>query len=162
MGIITDSGRAAVALAVKEQPLYLAWGTGGEGWDNERPAEDEQSTGLVAEVGRKALFRSLFVLPDEQGEISISEESRYAVSVEPTKYLYVEFEFDFKDGAGETIREVGVFMGGEIVSGLPPAQSYFVPSEVLDPGTLLMLEHRETALQRTRSERCLIAYVIPF
>lgn len=162
MGIITNSGRAAAAKAVKEQTLYLAWGTGGSDWSAEAPPEDELSTGLRNEVGRKALFRSLFVHPDDDGEITISEHGRYAVSTEPTPYLFLEFEFDFRDGAGETIRELGIFMGGKIKDGLPPGQSYFIPAEVEEPGTLFMLEHRETALERTTSERCHIAYVIPF
>lgn len=162
MGIITDSGRAFVARAIKEQPLYLAWGSGSPDWGGDRPPEDERSVALSCEIGRKALFRSLFVFPADDGEICVSEESRYAVSSEPTKYLYAEFDFDFKDGAGETIREIGIFIGGKMVDGLPPAQTYFVPSEVIDPGTMLMIEHRETELRRMRSERCIVAYVIPF
>lgn len=162
MGIITDSGRAAVAEAISLRPLFLAWGTGESNWETNRPAEDELKTALVNEVGRKALFRSLFVYPDDEGELVVSEESRYAISATPTKYLYVEFEFDFRDGAGESIREIGVFMGGKLKTGLPPGQSYFTPDQIVDPGTLLMLEHREKTLERTTSERCSLGYVIPF
>ena len=162
MGIITDSGRSAVAQAVKDQRLYMAWGNGDENWDEAKSPEDELSIRLVNEVGRKTLFRSLFVYPDDAGELVISEESRYAISTSPTKYLYLEFDFDFRDGAGESIREIGIFMGGKIKEGLPPGQSYFTPADVIDPGTLLMLEHREKVLERTTSERCFIAYVIPF
>ncbi len=162
MGIITDSGRAAIAEAVKAQPLYLAWGSGGEHWGDERVPEDEGTTALANEVGRKALFRSLFVYPDDAGELSVSEDARYAISTVPTKYLYAEFQFDFSDGAWEKIREVGIFMGGRMVDSLPPGQSYFTPAEVADPGTLLMLQHRETVLERPKSERCLMAFVLAF
>lgn len=162
MGIMTDSGAAAVAKAIRDQSIYLAWGTGGEEWDGETPQEDERRTTLANEVGRKALFRSLFVYPDDDGEITVSEHGRFAVSVDPTPHLCLEFEFDFQDGSGENIREYGIFIGGRMKDGLPPGQSYFTPAEVEDPGTLIMLEHDETPLERTKSRMCTVKYILTF
>lgn len=159
---MTDSGAAAVAKAIREQPIHLAWGTGGANWENETPPEDERSVALSNEVGRKALFRSLFVYPDDDGEITVSQHGRFSVSVDPTPHLYLEFEFDFHDGAGKNIREYGIFIGGRTKEGLPPGQSYFTPAEVENPGTLIMLEHDATPLERTTSRMCTVAYVLTF
>jgi hypothetical protein len=34
MAILTNSGRAAIAAAIKQRPLYLAWGSGQTWWDS--------------------------------------------------------------------------------------------------------------------------------
>lgn len=162
MGIITDSGAAAVAKAIRDQSIHLAWGTGGEEWTGNTPQEDERRLTLTNEVGRKALLRSLFVLPADDGEITVSEHGRFAISVVPTPHLYVEFVFDFQDGSGENIREYGIFIGSRVKAGLPPGQSYFTPAEIEDPGTLIMLEHDETPLERAKSRMCTVAYIITF
>ncbi|MDN5248416.1 MAG: hypothetical protein QWI36_04755 [Wolbachia endosymbiont of Tyrophagus putrescentiae] len=39
MSILTQSGRAAIAASIKEQPLHLAWGTGDSGWENSHKVE---------------------------------------------------------------------------------------------------------------------------
>jgi len=39
MSILTQSGRAAIAASIKEQPIHLAWGTGDAGWESSHRAE---------------------------------------------------------------------------------------------------------------------------
>jgi hypothetical protein len=151
MSILTNAGRAALAKGIREQSIFLAWGTGGAEWGETPPPEDIGAEALVNEIGRKALWRSLYVLPDEEGELLLPS-GRYAVSAAPTRFLYLQFLFDFTDGAGSTIREMGVFVGGSVVEGLPPGQTYFTPTEVANPGALLMLMHREPIV-RVASER---------
>lgn len=152
MSVLVDSGRAVLAQAIKEQSgIYLAWGTGSEDWGDAPPPEDIGATALTNEVGRKALWRSLYVFPSAEGEI-ILPEGRYSVSTTPTRHLYLQFLFDFADGVGSTIREFGVFVGTQLQNGLPPGQTYFVPTEVADPGTLLLIKHRAPII-RSASER---------
>lgn len=162
MAIMMNSGRAALAKAVSAQRIFLAWGTGSQEWDDERPIVDKNDARLFNEVGRKALFRCLFVYPDDEGTIHTDETCRYSVSTEPTRHLCVEFKFDFKDGAGKTIRETGVFIGGETAEGLPPGQSYFTPDQVKDAGTLLMLDHLEKKIERPSAQPCSFTYVLHF
>ncbi|WP_339045298.1 hypothetical protein [Candidatus Mesenet endosymbiont of Agriotes lineatus] len=39
MSILTESGRAAIALSIKEQPIHLAWGTGDASWESNHKVE---------------------------------------------------------------------------------------------------------------------------
>ncbi|WP_338405987.1 hypothetical protein [Wolbachia endosymbiont (group A) of Longitarsus flavicornis] len=39
MSILTQSGRAAIAASIKEQPIHLAWGTGDAGWESNHKVE---------------------------------------------------------------------------------------------------------------------------
>ncbi|WP_353277742.1 hypothetical protein [Wolbachia endosymbiont (group A) of Agelastica alni] len=40
MSILTQSGRAAIAASIKEQPIHLAWGTGDAGWESSHQVEN--------------------------------------------------------------------------------------------------------------------------
>ncbi len=39
MSILTQTGRAAIAASVKEQPIHLAWGSGDAGWESNHKVE---------------------------------------------------------------------------------------------------------------------------
>ena len=39
MSILTQSGRAAIAASIKEQPLHLAWGSGNSSWESNHKVE---------------------------------------------------------------------------------------------------------------------------
>ncbi|KAG8173346.1 hypothetical protein JTE90_012249 [Oedothorax gibbosus] len=39
MSILTQTGRAAIAASIKEQPIHLAWGTGDESWESSHQVE---------------------------------------------------------------------------------------------------------------------------
>ncbi|WP_250295878.1 MULTISPECIES: hypothetical protein [unclassified Wolbachia] len=39
MSILTQSGRAAIAASIKEQPIHLAWGSGNSNWESSHRAE---------------------------------------------------------------------------------------------------------------------------
>ncbi|MCL2344811.1 MAG: hypothetical protein FWC58_03030, partial [Desulfobulbus sp.] len=144
---LTLSGRAAIAAAVATRPLHLAWGTGDPAWDGAPLPESTLATGLFNEIGRRALTLWQFVLPDDNGAITINDVDdptiiqSFAPSPVPTNHLYLLFNFDFLDAPAATIREIGVFMGTVVDPGLPPGQKYFTPGELSDPGILLAIEH---------------------
>lgn len=146
MAILTHSGRTALAIALKAQPLFLAWGAGDEDWDEidwqnpeEVPPLPVDATDLLDTVGYRRATDVRFVVPDEDGAI-IVPNGRFSLSEVPTRYVYTRFNFDFEDSPQATIREAGVFVGTEAIEGLPPGQAYFLPAQIADPGTLLMLE----------------------
>lgn len=140
MAILTDSGRVAIARAIVAQPLYLAWGLGNPAWDLQSDPEPIDADSLVAEIGRRRASVVGFCVPDDAGEIVTVEGGRYRQSLAPTKWVFMRFAFDFQDGGDAAIRELGVFMHVETDPSLPPGQMYFTPEQVLDPGTLLLLE----------------------
>jgi hypothetical protein len=156
---MTESGRAALALAVKNQTIHLAWGTGDSDWDDGMPAPDTNATALENEIGRVYAYAALFVRPDEEGEIILPDNNRYSISATPTRHLYLNFKFGFSDGVGSSIREMGVFIGAAVKSTVPPGTSYLVPDDLESPGILFQLEHRE-ALLRKASERVEMQWVI--
>lgn len=160
MAILTNSGRAAAAAAIKAQSLYMAWGSGDVSWDTVPVPEPAEATALVNELGRRRVTQALFCLPDDNGELVVPT-GRFTVSATPTKYLYMRFSFDFSDASASTIREVAVFSGTVPDAGIPAGQDYLIPSEVQGPGLMLALE-RIAALARSSSVRQQFEFVIQF
>lgn len=160
MAILTNSGRAAVAAAVKSQTIHMAWGSGDAAWDDTPVPEPAEATALVNELGRRRITQALFCLPDPQGELVVPS-GRFTVSEAPTKYLYMRFSFDFSDAPASTIREVGIFTGTVVKDTVPAGQDYVVPSEVEHPGQMLALE-RIPKMERSASVRQQFEFVIQF
>ncbi|MCL2020936.1 MAG: hypothetical protein FWG81_02240 [Betaproteobacteria bacterium] len=149
MAILTQSGRAAIAAAIATRPLHLAWGTGDPAWDTAPEPETTLATGLVNEIGRRALTLWQFVMPDDNGAITVNDVDDPSITKSfapslgnvPTNHLYLLFNFDFLDAPAATIREIGVFIDTVVDPALPPGQKYFAPGELHNPGILLALEH---------------------
>jgi hypothetical protein len=159
MAILTDVGRAALAQAIQNNALHLAWGTGDPDWDETPLPPLLADTDLVAEVGRAALHSSGYAIPDDDGLVE-TPTGRFTLVAGPTQHLYLRFDFGFADAADQVIREVGLFLGSTIEPGLPEGQRYFVPAEVTDPGLLLAVERFETPLVRSPLNRQQFEFVL--
>ena len=141
MSILTDSGRTAMAEALLEQPVHMAWGEGEPTWDNVNPPpESVGAVSLVTEAGRRAVFEKRFVSPDDNGDIVVPN-GRFSFSDVPTKHVYFSFKMDFEDAADKIIREIAVYTNTVTDSALPPGQKYFLPADITEPGILLLLEN---------------------
>ncbi|MGY3806826.1 hypothetical protein ACWNG8_06815 [Aeromonas veronii] len=160
MGALANSGRAAVAVSIKAQPIHLAWRRGDVAWDATPSPETPTTSDLVAEVGRRRVTQSLFCTPDPTGEIVVSE-GRFTATIEPTNYLYLRFAFDFTDAQDETIRELGVFVGTEAKPTTPVGQDYLLPGDIEVSGTLLVYE-RIQKLVRGSQVRQQFEFVMQF
>ncbi len=172
LATLTNSGRAAIAKAISEHTLHLAWGAGDPAWD--APGAELPSlvdaTALVNEVGRHALTRCGFVLPDEAGDIVIPvsagaddavREARYRKSDTPTPYLYIYVQYDYGDASNAVIREYGLFMGTTLAEGIPPGQKYFTPGQIQDPGLLMAVQIVTPPINRSPSVRQSVEFVMP-
>lgn len=157
---LQDPGRVAVAIALKAMPMHLAWGNGLPAWDATPEAEPTDAAALVAEVGRRKVTSVEYVTPDAAGAIVMPGGERFAVSATPTPWLYVRTVFDFADADGQTIREVGLFVGGTTDPGLPPGQHYFTPAQVTSPGRLYLLDRGER-IERSGTTYQAFDYVLP-
>jgi hypothetical protein len=151
MAILPRSGRAAIAKAIKNQSIHLAWGLGDGAWTNP-PAEDALATELIDEIGRREAVEVAYVVPNESGNITIEGAGTFSRTETPTNQLFLSFKFDAANAPTAIIREIGVFAGTVTTPGLPAGQKYFVPSEISDPGTLLQLEHK-TPIYRAANTR---------
>jgi hypothetical protein len=160
MSVLTRSGRAAIAQSIALQPIHLAWGTGNTVWGDTPPAEDVAAEVLLNEVGRRTAFDIAYAEPDEAGEI-VTPTGRYRRSANSTSNLYLAFRHDFGDGAEHVIRELAVFVGTEMVEGLPEGQRYFLPIQVANPGTLLVVEN-SAPIHRSMATRETFEFVVTF
>lgn len=142
MAILPNRGRAAISNALKSLPLHFAWGTGDGAWTTAVPPEDTNASALMAEIGRRTAAAADYVVPDPAGSIEVST-GKFSLSPggAPTKWLWIRANFDFADAPSSVVREVAVFSDTEIQAGLPIGQAYFSPSQVVNPGFLLYIEH---------------------
>ena len=230
MAILTTSGRAALAAAIKQQTLHLALGEGDPLWDTtkaistpfdetgvmtlgvthladirvtslddqteylldvdysahardgvirrlpdstipeggdvtvhfkiEHPPESIGQTALLREVGRRVVDEVHFVIADPEGEIVVPT-GRYRLSTEPTNHLFIRVRFDFEDAATSVVREQGLFVGTQTDPALPIGQKFFIPTQVSDPGILLVLQH-SVPIVRQPSTRETFEFVVTF
>ena len=230
MAILTASGRAALAAAIKQQTLHLALGEGDLLWDTtkaisssfdeagvielgfmhladirvtslndqteyaldidysanaregvirrlpastipeggdvtvhfkiEHPPESIGQTALLREVGRRVVDEVHFVTADPEGEIVVPT-GRYRLSADPTNHLFIRVRFDFEDAATSVVREQGLFVGCATDPALPIGQMFFVPSQITDPGILLVLQH-SVPIVRQPSTRETFEFVVTF
>lgn len=152
MPIFTKSGRVVMAESISLRPIHLAWGCGNGAWTTTVPPEKVDAAGLMNEVGRRVAAVG-FVTPNPAGDI-VLPNGIFSTSATPTNHLHLKAKFTFSDASSEVIREIGAFVGTELIPGLPPGQEYFLPSEVASPGRLLHLEHfvpifRSPAIEET-------------
>lgn len=140
MAVLVSGGRAAFAEVLKSRTLHLAWGAGDPDWDAAALPEPLSATALTDEIGRVPASATSFAVEDPDGLIE-TPTGRWTLVAEPTPNLYLKFDFGFADAPDATIREVGLFMDTIVVAGLPEGQRYFEPDEIVDPGTLVALEH---------------------
>lgn len=160
MAVLTNSGRSAVAKAIKTGAIHMAWGSGMSAWDTTPDPVSVNATSLVNEVGRRTVSQTMYCVPDAAGGIVVPN-GRFSPSATPTKYLYLRFAFDNADSPAATIREVGVFTGTVAKPSVPIGQEYLVPSEVLTTGDLLVTE-RIQRLERSADIRQQFEFVIQF
>ncbi|GHT96772.1 hypothetical protein FACS1894122_15380 [Alphaproteobacteria bacterium] len=159
MAILTQSGRTAIAQSVKNQVIHIAWGQGDEAW-NELVSEDPTQTALTNEVGRRVVDEVLFCVGDDEGEL-VTPTGRFSASEVPTNNLFIRTLYDFTDASEYTIRELGLFVGTQTAEELSVGQKYFLPTDIVDPGILLLLEH-SVPLIRTPATRETFCFVVTF
>lgn len=160
MAVLTHSGRAALAAAVKEQTLFMAVGRGNPAWGDTPPPESVTAAALTDEVLRRRVTEVHFVAPDPDGEVSLAT-GRYRISATPTQHLFVRCKFDFQDAAGVVLREQAIFVGTQTNPSLPAGQMVFTPDQLINPGVLLLIEH-SPPIHRQASTRETFEFVITF
>ncbi|MCW5320550.1 hypothetical protein D5039_04940 [Verminephrobacter aporrectodeae subsp. tuberculatae] len=160
MATLQESGRIALAIAIVSQPIHLAWGRGDTTWDSVPSPDPNNAITLAREIGRRAATQVSYCRPEPTGEIELAT-GRYALTATPTTNVYVKFTYAFGDAAGETVRELGIFLGTQIKATVPAGQRYFLPADLLTLGRLYALE-RVTGFLRSPTVRQVFEYVLPF
>lgn len=159
MSIVTNSGKAAIASAIINETYHLAWGSGDPDWDDNPVEETVDETALVNEIGRRKASVVSYCIPDDQGDI-VTLQGRFRETQEPAPFVFFRFAFDYSDAPTAEIRELAVFMGTTTDPELPPGQMYFEPADIVDPGTLMLLE-RIDRTPRSPNARVTFEQVLP-
>jgi hypothetical protein len=134
---LTTAGRVSLVNDLKNMDLFLAWGTGQASWDDDdAPVFDAGASALVAELGRRRIMNKQFVVPNDNGDITVDGQ-KYSIYNGITQYLYLEVIFDVTEAPTDVIRELAVFRGVETQEGLPDGQMYFLPDQIVAQGTVL-------------------------
>lgn len=115
---------------------------------------------LTDEIARRKVNVVGYCKPQDNGDIVILG-ARFIRSNTPTANLYLRTEFEFNDGLGETIRELGVFLGTQILPNRPAGQTYFSPGNLQSPSTLLAIDYI-TAIKRGVGARQTFDLVLTF
>lgn len=140
MGVFTVGGREVVAELFQAETFFLAIGNGDPAWDTEVSPPSAASTDLVAKVGVTRVRQSSFVVADPEGDITMSDGTRWTVSATPTRYVYLSFKLDLTDAQPETLREAGVFHDTQLAPAVPAGQFYIPHASVTDYGTLVHVD----------------------
>jgi hypothetical protein len=159
--ILVEKGHIKLAKEMFDEDFRLGWGTlpTADEWGNNPPAEDLDATELVAEVGRIKTQTKNYVLPDDNGLIEI-DGIKWAVSTEPTKYVYMKFVFEQDMNSADTIYQLGIFSDTVPEAG-KETEDYLLPTEIDNVGELLLLEN-QPAVYRNSATREIFEYVITF
>jgi hypothetical protein len=96
-------------------------------------------TGLVNPLGLKKISQVEFLVNDGGGTV-INSTGSFSVSPDPTNILLIRGSFLSSEYSGQTIREFGVFLESDVLSGQPPLH-FYPPGEITDYGIPLMFEN---------------------
>lgn len=107
--VLSELGHIEIAKLFKSKTYFLAWGTNpGGDWGKNPDAVNTSDTKLLNEVGRRKVLVQEFVTPSSLGEIE-SPVGNFAISKQPTKYLYFRCNFSFTDAPNSSICQFGLF-----------------------------------------------------
>ena len=151
--VFTVGGHVVVASLLKEQSFFLAVGRGSEDWDSVMVPPSPADTDLVDKVGVTRLRQIEFATPDDAGEISMLDGSKFAISAEPTRYLYLTFKLDLADASPNTLRECGVYAGTELAEGIPSGQFYIPAEDVVSYGVPINIDRFNSIVRDGASEQ---------
>jgi hypothetical protein len=117
--VFPDVGRAFLAQAAKLQAsnIYVAMGSGSAGWDTTMVDPTTGLTALQAEIGRRPVYRVAYAATTGSGSPIVTDLGTFYETATPTNYLYVLGQFEYADGADETMREIGIFGGVTVQAG---------------------------------------------
>lgn len=160
MAILTESGRIAVAQYISAQPLHMAWGNGSVSWDATPVLPNVDDVALVAEIGRLKATTIQYAVPSASGTIDLPE-GKFNISLAPTKYLLLNFEFAYTHAVGQDIRELAVFVGTTVKSGVPADTVYLTPAQLETAGRMMVVE-RVAKFTRAANTKQKFTYVIQF
>lgn len=159
--ILPDSGRAAIAAAMKPNAFLIAVGRGLVAWDTVPEAVPNDIAALTDAIAWHRSRAVEYDTPDVDGIWATPGGGTWTVSPDPTRHLMLRFKLDFADLTGETLREAAVYLGTTVNGGVPGGQFLIDPVDITDTGTLFLAD-RFAAITRNGSVEHTFLYVHSF
>ncbi|PRA87918.1 hypothetical protein CQ054_05835 [Ochrobactrum sp. MYb29] len=151
LSVFVEGARIVFAQYLMQQPLFFAVGSGDPAWDslpdptpdeeNQRLSELAKENALESCIGVTRVRARSFMKADPNGEIVLSDGSRWSVSSTATNTLRLEGRLDIADATGNSIRETGVYLDTQLSEAVPSGQMFIPIGDVVSLGTLIQL-HR--------------------
>lgn len=145
---LVTSGRVALAKLLKASNFLFALSRGNPQWDAlwetpNPPVPPINATDVLDLIGYSRPTLKQFLIPDDDGAIVDEGGAKYAVSETPTRYVQIKLSLEPGVYAGNTVREIGLFVNPTIDPSVPLSQ-YTIPADkVTSKGDLLQLHWRE-------------------
>ncbi len=121
---------------------------------------EENITSLLKELGRRIPLLKQYVTPDENGDI-VANGATWSVSETPTRHLYLMFKFEATEAVDKVIYQIGLFTNPVLSSSVLPGQQYFIPSDLVDPGSIYLVDNVEP-FSRPAGKREIFEFVLTF
>lgn len=161
MATLTDSGRAALAEALKGENLYLGLSSGKVTWDSADTFEAE--TRALTDITNAICFVKItdkqFVSSNNQGSI-ILPQGRFEISNVATPNLYLKASLNFTEATTAVIREVAVFKDIVLNNTVTEGQTFFDTSHVTSHGQLVFIDRQTSPINRSAGRRETFEFVI--
>lgn len=125
--------------------------------------EDPATTEIVTPLAYKKVLTKLWVQqvsPEDEFDYLVGG-NHYALSIEPTRLIYVEVELRPEELSLSIIREVGIFLGTTVDVGFPEGQLLFQPEDVATLGMLYALKYYSPIIRNDYSKEH-FAYILQF
>jgi hypothetical protein len=144
-----------------QNEFRLAWGTVpvGDAWTDDPPAEDLTETTLIEEVGRIKSQVNEYDTPEAAGVIEV-DGINWSISTEPTKYIYLKFQFDQTHNSSDFIHQLGLFTDTIVQAGDEDLE-YVQPTSITDIGKMILLENQPVLIRNSATKEA-YEFVITF
>jgi len=145
---LVTSGRVALAKLLNASKFLFALSRGNPSWDGmwatpNPPVPPINATGVLDLMGYARPTIQDFLTPDDAGVIIEEGGGKYSVSASPTRYARFKLSLEPGVYAGNTLREIGLFMNPTIDPSVPSSQYMIPANKVTLAGDLLQLHWRE-------------------
>jgi len=159
--VLTEVGHTTLSETMFPKEFFLAWGDLplGEEWDRVPPTEDVNATELIAEVGRVKYLAKEYVVADTTGVLDV-DGIKWSISTNPTKYIYLKFQFDQTMNSDSAIFQLGLFTDVVPVAG-KEAETYLLPADIDDIGNIVLIEN-QAVVYRNSATKEVFEFVITF
>lgn len=167
MAVLTTTGHVSRAIDFyNKQSLYFALGHSSPWEDENQPEAVAPDTKFIEPIGYKQVYEKYLVYPSASGAINYKNQSWRIVGYDEAlalgaKWVYLSAVIEYEELPLITYRQIGIYSGLVKVSSVPEGKTNLLPSEVVNPGILEIIDNRKPTY-RELDRREMISLIIEF